>query len=40
MLASNDFDDLMFVLACSWCKFEYEEPSYLSYFVSSLEANN
>jgi len=33
MLASND---LMFLLACSWWKFECEEPSYLSCFVSSL----
>ena len=30
MLASNSFDDLMFVLAFSWCKFECEEPSYVS----------
>ena len=37
MHAFNGFDDLMFTLTCSQCKFECEEQSYVSCFELSLE---
>jgi len=40
MLASNGFDDLRFVLACFWCKFLCEKPSYVPCFVLLLKGKD
>jgi len=33
MLASNDFDDLIFDLVCLWCNFEFHPLTFGSYYL-------